>query len=61
MISLNENIKKRKQDWYEHIRRMKNIRIPKQILDYKPKGKRYFGRSKRRWIDVIRFEDGTGQ
>ena len=61
MINLNEIIQKHKQDWCEHVRRMENIKIPKQILDYKPKGKRYIGRPKRRWIDGISFEDGTGK
>ena len=33
----------------------------KQALQYKPKGRRYIGRPRKRWTDQIHLEDqGTG-
>jgi len=35
--------------------------IPKQALQYKPKGRRNIGRPRKRWRDQVHFEDqGTG-
>jgi hypothetical protein len=35
--------------------------IPKQTLQYKPKGRRNIGRPRKRWKDQFHFEDqGTG-
>jgi len=36
-------------------------RLPKQALQYKPKGRRNIGRPRKRWRDQIHLEDqGTG-
>ena len=36
-------------------------RLPKQALQYKPKGRRNIGRPRKRWRDRLHFEDqGTG-
>ena len=36
-------------------------RLPKQALQYKPKGRRNVGRPKKRWRDQLHLEDqGTG-
>jgi len=36
-------------------------RIPKQALQYKPKGRRNIGRPRKRWRDQLHLEDqGTG-
>ena len=47
MPNLNENIKTNKQNWYEHIKRMDKNRIPRQMLDYNPRGHRNVGRPER--------------
>jgi hypothetical protein len=40
---------------------MDTNRIPKQALQYRPKGRRNVGRPKKRWRDQLHFEDqGTG-
>ena len=40
---------------------MDTNRLPKQALQYKPKGRRNIGRPKKRWSDQIHLEDqGTG-
>ena len=40
---------------------MDTNRIPKQTLQYKPKGRKHIGRPRKRWRDQFHFEDqGTG-
>jgi hypothetical protein len=40
---------------------MDTDRIPKQVLQYKPKARRNIGRPRKRWRDQLHFEDqGTG-
>jgi len=57
-------VKKTKQyqeKWLQHVQRMDTNRIPKQALQYKPKGRRNIGRPRKRWRDKLHFEDqGTG-
>jgi len=36
---------------------MDTNRIPKQALQYKPKGRRHIGRLRKRWRDQFYFED----
>ena len=49
------------QKWLQHVQRMDTIRLPKQALQYKPKGRSNIGRPRKRWRDQIHLEDqGTG-
>jgi len=47
-----------KQNWINHLERMDNNRLPKHALNYKPLGRRYRGRPRKRWQ---RVDAGTGQ
>ena len=56
-----KEIKQYQEKWLQHIQRMDTNRIPKQALQYKPKGQRNVGRPRKRWRDQLHFEDqGTG-
>ena len=49
------------QKWLQHVQRMDTNRLPKQALQYKPKGLRNIGRPRKRWRDQLHLEDqGTG-
>ena len=49
------------QKWLQHVQKMDTNRIPKQALQYKPKGQRNIGRPRKRWSDQLHHEDqGTG-
>ena len=55
-----KEIKQYQKRWLQHIQMDKN-RIPKQALQYKPKGRRNIGQPRNRWRDQLRLEDqGTG-
>ena len=56
-----KEIKQCQEKWLQHVQRMDTNRIPKQALQYKPKGRMNIGRLRKRWRDQFRFEDqGTG-
>ena len=56
-----KEIKQYQEKWLQPIQRMDTNRIPKQALQYKPKGRRNIGRLRKRWRDQFHFEDqGTG-
>ena len=40
---------KYKQNWINHLERMDNTRFPKHALNYKPRGRRDRGHSRKRW------------
>ena len=49
------------QKWPQHVQRMDTDRLPKQTLQYKPKGRRNIGQLRKRWRDQLHLEDqGTG-
>ena len=56
-----KEIKQSQEKWLQHVQRMDTNRIPKQALQYKPKGRRNIGQPRKRWRDQFHFEDqGTG-
>jgi len=59
--NIGKEIKQYQEKWLQHIQRMDTNRIPKQGLQYKPKGRRNIGRPRKRQRDQFHFEDqGTG-
>jgi hypothetical protein len=48
-----KEIKQYQQKWLQHVQRMDTNRIPKQALQYRPKGRRNIGRPRKRWKDQI--------
>ena len=56
-----KDINKNHKKWLQHVQRMETSRLPKQALQYKPKGRRNIGRPRKRWMDQLHLEDqGTG-
>jgi hypothetical protein len=45
------------QKWLQHVQRMDTNRIPKQALQYKPKGRKNIGRPRKKWTDQLHLED----
>jgi len=52
-----KEIKQYQDKWLQHVQRMDTNRIPKQTLQYKPKGRRNIGRPRKRWRDQFHLED----
>jgi len=56
-----KEIKHYEEKWLQHVQRMDTNRLPKQALQYQPKGRRNIGRPRKRWRDQLHIEDqGTG-
>jgi len=49
---------KHKQNWINDLERMDNTRLPKQALNYKPRGRKDRGRPRKQWQCI---DAGTGQ
>jgi hypothetical protein len=49
IIYINSRIKDYQIKWRQHLERMGQNRIPKLLLNYKPRGRRNQGRPCRRW------------
>ena len=47
-------IKKRRLNWYGHVKRMDPTRIPQRLLNWNPKGTRTRGKQKQRWLDLVK-------
>ena len=47
-------IRKRRLEWYGHVKRMNKQRFPYRILNWNPSGTRSRGKQKQRWQDLIR-------
>ena len=52
-----KEIKQYQEKWLQHVQRMDTNRIPKQALQYKPKGRRNIGRQRKRQRDQFYFDD----
>ena len=52
-----KEIKQCQQKWLQHVQTMDTNRIPKQALQYKPKGRRNIAQSRKRWKDQLHLED----
>ena len=50
-------IKQYQKKWLQHVQRMDTNRLPKQALQYKPKGQRSIGRPRKRWRDQLHLEE----
>jgi hypothetical protein len=56
-----KEIKQYQIKWLQHVQIMDINRLPKQALQYKPKGRRNVGRPRKRWRDQLHLEvQGTG-
>jgi hypothetical protein len=52
-----KEVKQYQEKWLQQVQRMDTNRIPKQALQYKPKGRRNIGRPRKRWRDLLHLED----
>jgi hypothetical protein len=52
--SLLEDIKTKPLQWYGHVQRMEEGRLPKGVLEWRSSGGRKRGRPKRTWAEGIR-------
>ena len=60
-MNIVKEIKQYQEKWLQHAQRMDTNRLPKQALQYKPKGRRNIGQPRKRWRDQLHLEDqGTG-
>jgi hypothetical protein len=46
--------------WFQHVHRMEDNRLPEQLLNYHPKGRRRPGRPLKRLLDDMTAETETG-
>jgi hypothetical protein len=52
--SLLDGIKTKQLQWYGHVQRMEEGRLPKEVMKWRPPGGRKRGRPKLTWADGIR-------
>jgi len=52
--SLSDDIKTKQLQWYEHVQRMEERRLPKEVMEWRPSGRRKRGRPKLTWAEGIR-------
>ena len=55
--SIVKEIKQYQKKWLQYVQRMDTKRLPKQALQYRPKGRRNTGRPRKRWRDQLHLED----
>ena len=49
-----DDFKTKQLQWYGHVQRMEEGRLPKGVMKWRPPGRRKRGRPKRIWTDGIR-------
>jgi hypothetical protein len=49
-----EDIKTKQLQWYGHVQSMEEGRLPKEVLEWRPSGRRKRGRPKLTWAEGIR-------
>ena len=52
--SLLDDIKTKQLQWYGHVQRMEEGRLPKEVMKWRPQGRRKRGRPKLTWAEGIR-------
>ena len=52
--SLLDDIKTKQLQWYGHVQRMEEVRLPKEVMKWSPPGRRKRGRPKATWAEGIR-------
>jgi len=52
--SLIDDIKTQQLQWYGHVQRMEEGRLPKEVMKWRPPGRRKRGRLKLTWAEGIR-------
>jgi len=52
--SLLDDIKTKKLQWYGHVHRMEEVRLPKEVMKWRPPGRRKRGRPKIARAEEIR-------
>jgi len=52
-----KEIQQYQKKWLQLVQRMDTNRLPKQALQYKPKGRRNMGRPRKRWRDQFHLDD----
>jgi hypothetical protein len=52
--SLLDDIKSKQLEWYGHVQRMEEGRLPKKVMKWHPLGRRKRGRPKLTWAEGIR-------
>jgi hypothetical protein len=57
---LDEKLSTYRHNWFQHVHRMEDNRLPKQRLNYHPKGRRRPGRPLKRLLDDMTAETETG-
>ena len=52
--SLLDDFKSKQLQWYGHVQRMEEARLPKEVMKWRPTGRRKRGRPKLNWAEGIR-------
>ena len=47
-------IKTKQRQWYGHVQRMKDGRLPKEVMKWRPSGRRKLGRPELTWAEGIK-------